>query len=939
MPGLSIMNLLALRALWPQQLSRLPRTPQILWALALSLGFIAAQFIPGRQFSMGQDGYAVLHTILEFLSMAVCLQVFVISLRPSRHVGFGESLIGPGLLVVGLLDLGHALSYQGMPDFVSPSGPEKAIDFWLAARLSAAVTLLLAAIFWHRQADRPLLRRLLVALLFAFCGLSYWAVLWHQELLPRTFISGQGLTALKIGAEYTIAGIHLASLALFLSPGLRQTGKTAAWLGAAVWIMALSELFFTLYASVTDLYNLLGHLYKVVAYGIIYRALVFSRIEAPQRLLEEAERRYDMAVRGSNDGIWDRDLTQNKAYYSPRWKAMLGYEEDEIGASPEEFTSRVHPSDLANVITATQAHLSGRGDHYQAEFRMRRKDGEYIWILARGVALFDSHRRPIRIAGTHTDISERKRFEEALRQSEAGLKEAQRSAAIGSWELDHISRELHGSDEFYRICGIDPYQTLLTSMDALKPYIHPEDYARMDAAFAASLDKHTAFEMDFRLSLPDGQIKHVHGRASHRYAPDGTPLASRGTLQDITARKTVEMELDRHRRHLEAMVAQRTAELAAREEQYRLVADFTYDMETWIGEDGRYRYVSPACLHLTGHEASELMADPGLMMRLAHPDDRITVSRLLERCWQERQVNRLEFRLIRRDGRTVWVEHVGQPVYGRDGSYRGYRSSTRDITLRKQAEQQLTEAKLRAEEADRLKSAFLATMSHELRTPLNSIIGFTGALHMGLAGPLNEEQAKQIGYVRQSGEHLLALINDILDLSKIEAGQLQVEHRPFNLRASIEHAVEISQTLARPKGLPIRVEIDPKISHIEGDRRRVDQILLNLLGNAIKFTERGEIRLHCGIEGDRVRVGVTDSGPGITEANLANLFQPFHQIDDGLGRRHEGTGLGLSISKRLVELMGGSIQAESEWGKGSTFSFTLPRQTEAHRGDDPVHRG
>ncbi|WP_165919103.1 MASE3 domain-containing protein [Sulfuritortus calidifontis] len=905
----------------------------------MSLGFIAAQFIPGRQFAMGQDGYAVLHTILEFLSMAVCLQVFVISLRPSHHVGFGETLIGPGLLVVGLLDLGHALSYQGMPDFVTPSGPEKAIDFWLAARLSAAITLLLAAIFWQRQAGRPLLRHLMVALLFAFGGLTYWAVLWRQELLPHTFIPGQGLTGLKIATEYLIAGIHLATLALFLSPGLRQTGKTSAWLGAAVWIMALSELFFTLYASVTDLYNLLGHLYKVVAYGIIYRALVFSRIEEPQRLLEEAERRFDLAVHGSNDSIWDRDLVGNKTYYSPRWKAMLGYEEDEIGDAPEEFTSRVHPSDLAHVLTAMEAHLSGQGDHYRAEFRMRRKDGEYIWILARGVALFDRHRRPIRIAGTHTDISERKRFEAALRQSEASLKEAQRSAALGSWEIDYGSGELHGSDEFYRIFGVAPYQALLTSREAVKPYIHPEDYARVKESFEASLREHSGFDMDFRLNLPGGQIKHVHGRASHRYAPDGAPLASHGTLQDITARKMVEMELDRHRRHLEVMVAQRTAELAAREEQYRLVADFTYDMETWIGEDGRYRYVSPACLHLTGHEADEFMADPGLMARLAHPDDRAVVNRLFDRCYRERQINRLEFRLIRSDGRVVWVEHVGQPVYGRDGSYRGYRSSTRDITLRKQAEQQLTEARLRAEEADRLKSAFLATMSHELRTPLNSIIGFTGALQMGLAGPLNEEQAKQLGYVRQSGEHLLALISDILDLSKIEAGQLQVEHKLFNLRASIEHAVEVGRALAKPKGLPIRVEIDPAIGHIESDRRRVDQVLLNLLGNAIKFTERGEICLRCGIEGDMVRISVSDSGPGITEANLVNLFQPFHQIDDGLGRRHEGTGLGLSISKRLVELLGGSIRAESEWGKGSTFSFTLPRQMEMQHGDDPVHRG
>ncbi|NWG86026.1 MAG: PAS domain-containing protein [Hydrogenophilaceae bacterium] len=932
------MRLLALPAPATLALSSLPRTPQFYWAAVFTLGFLLAQFIAGKQFQMGQEGYAVLHTILEFFSMAVCLQVFIISLRPGASQNLGEGLIGPGLLVVGMIDLAHALSYQGMPAFISPSGPEKAIDFWLAARLVAAVTLLLAAIYWTKQSRHAASRYIFTIIALAFGGLTYWAVLWHQAVLPRTFIPGQGLTTFKIGAEYALAGLHLATFAFFLMPSRRRVGaETTAWLAAAVWIMAMSELFFTLYASVTATYNLLGHLYKVTAYGIIYRALVYSRIERPQQLLEAAERRFDLAVRGSNDGIWDRDLTANTVYYSPRWKSMLGYPDDEVGDSPEEFTSRIHPSDLARAMTALDAHLKGETDHYQCELRLRRKDGQYLWVLARGVALFDQRGVPIRISGTHTDISERKRFEEALRQSEARLKEAQRSAAIGDWHLDLASRELSCSDEFYRLFDVDPYQASLNTYESAMRHIHPEDGQRLNDAFWSSVKDHQPFNMDFRLLLTNGKVRHVHCHAAHHYGGDGTPLLSQGTLQDITARKTAEIELDRHRRHLEEMVSLRTAELAAREEQYRLVADYTYDLETWLGEDGQYRYVSPACLQLTGHEASELIADTGLLARIAHPDDHATVSRLFERCYVERQVNRLEFRLIRPDGRTIWVEHVGQPVYARDGSYHGYRSSTRDITLRKQVELQLHVARQRAEEADQLKSAFLATMSHELRTPLNSIIGFTGALQMGLAGPVNEEQAKQLGYVRDSGQHLLALINDILDLSKIEAGQLKVECKPFDLRASLEHVVEISLALAQAKDLAVQVEIDQAVGTINSDRRRVDQITLNLLSNAIKFTEQGKVGLHCRVDGEMIRISVTDTGPGIKPENLGILFQPFQQIDNGLGRKHEGTGLGLSICKRLVELLGGQISVESEWGKGSTFSFTLPRHLEAHEDPDSLH--
>jgi len=233
-------------------------------------------------------------------------------------------------------------------------------------------------------------------------------------------------------------------------------------------------------------------------------------------------------------------------------------------------------------------------------------------------------------------------------------------------------------------------------------------------------------------------------------------------------------------------------------------------------------------------------------------------------------------------------------------------------------------AKTRAEEADRLKSVFLATMSHELRTPLNSIIGFTGIMLQGFAGPLSEEQEKQLGMVKNSARHLLALINDVLDISKIEAGQLKMDLAPFQMHEAIDNAVKIVTPLVQKQGLGLHVEVSSEVGEIISDQRRVEQILLNLLGNAIKFTEKGGLKIECHIQDNQIITNITDTGIGIKPEYMDNLFKPFVQLENGVTRRFEGTGLGLSISNKLVEMLGGRIWMESEFGKGSVFTFTLP---------------
>lgn len=297
-----------------------------------------------------------------------------------------------------------------------------------------------------------------------------------------------------------------------------------------------------------------------------------------------------------------------------------------------------------------------------------------------------------------------------------------------------------------------------------------------------------------------------------------------------------------------------------------------------------------------------------------------------------------EWTYVRKDGTRFPILLSLRALVDSIGHTAAFVGIAQDFSFRKQAERalresndRLTVAKERAEAADRMKSAFLATMSHELRTPLNSILGFTGILARELAGPLNAEQRKQIGFVRNSSQHLLALVNDVLDISKLEAGQLEVYSTPFDLRASVEKAVGAVAPLADRKGLSLRLHIAAEIATLTGDQRRVEQVLLNLLNNAVKFTERGEVAVTVETAPRAVRIRVSDTGIGILPEDLSKLFQPFTQIDTGLSRSHEGTGLGLAICRRLAQLMGGSIDVASQWNHGSAFTLTLPMAKEAAR--------
>lgn len=409
------------------------------------------------------------------------------------------------------------------------------------------------------------------------------------------------------------------------------------------------------------------------------------------------------------------------------------------------------------------------------------------------------------------------------------------------------------------------------------------------------------------------------------------------------------------------------------EEEFRLAFEQSGIGMAFFSPGGRWLKVNPELCNILGYSESEMLKMD--IQTITYPDDLELSLKYVDSMLKDSiKKYQLKKRYIRKDGIIIWVKLTVSLVRDHAGKPLNFISQIEDITKSEEAEEtirkmtlkleekikertldlensraslinllgdvnekseelkrtsaELMVSKERAEAADRLKSAFLATMSHELRTPLNSILGFTGILLLGLSGPINDEQTKQLNIVKNSANHLLSLIIDILDVSKIESGQLKVNITRFNMHQAIEDAVQSVKPLADNKGLALHVEVDTRAGEIESDQRRVEQIIFNLLANAIKFTEKGEVKVECTGSDGHVITRIIDTGIGIKPEDMDRLFKPFVQIDDGLSRCYEGTGLGLSICKSLVEMLGGKIYAQSEFGKGSVFTFTLPIKKE-----------
>jgi PAS domain S-box-containing protein len=529
------------------------------------------------------------------------------------------------------------------------------------------------------------------------------------------------------------------------------------------------------------------------------------------------------------------------------------------------------------------------------------------------------------IQGLRT-AAERNQAEAALRQSETTLRSVLKAAPVGICIMkDRVFQS--ANDFWYEIIGYTEAELLGQTTRRL--YESEEEYERVGRELYTEVPKRGLISVETRLRRGDGAFRDVILTTAplNPYDPSAGNVVA---IHDVTERKRTE-------------AARRESE-----RKYRELVQLANSIILRWTPDGRILFLNEFGQRFFGYTEAEICGRHviGTLVPETESNGRNLSPLMEEICANPTAFEQSVNENMRRNGERVWIAWTNKAVPAKQGQVAEILSIGTDITARRRAEEAIREvnvslerrvaertaelalARDRAEGADRTKSAFLATMSHELRTPLNSIIGFTGLLLRGLAGPLNAEQTKQLRMVKDSGQHLLALINDVLDISKIEAGQIEIANAPFDLPESIQKVVQTVTPLANKKQLPLIAQIAPDVSRITSDRQRVEQILLNLLSNAIKFTEQGEVTLTAeivpGMPRSALRISVADTGLGIKRENLDKLFQPFRQLDTGLTRQHEGTGLGLAICKRLVERLGGTITVESEWGKGSTFQCTLP---------------
>ena len=654
--------------------------------------------------------------------------------------------------------------------------------------------------------------------------------------------------------------------------------------------------------------------------GLIGIARDITEKKRVESELHQSQLRWRFALESVGDGIWDWDMKTGRVYYSRQWKAMLGYAKEEIGDTAAEWFDRLPPDDLALCQEAIGNHLQGKTEDFVLEHRMLAKDGSLRWILARGKVVERAEDgTALRIIGTNTDITQRKTAEHELYLERERLGLAAEALHLGVWDYNFAANTILCDARWYEIYGVDP--TEVVTMETFNARLHPDDVERVAQERLKTLERREKIHrMEFRIITPAGETRRILSAARMLEADERTPNRFVGIVMDVTESRMAEETL---KNSYEAL---RQAEKLAK------VGNWTLDLKTsrlaisdMINE---MNGVGPDDPPLTPERLSKLLPPEGLEKMLSG----------LERCVADGTPYDLETEHWRVDGTSYFARLRGRANLDASGKIVSVSGTLQDITEERQAAEVLEQARDAAEAAEHAKSDFLAMMSHEIRTPMNTVLGMT---RLVLQTDLTPRQRNYLDKIHTAANTLISIINDVLDFSKIEAGKLDIEETEFTLESVLEATSSVTAMKAEEKGLEIAYEVAPDVpERLIGDSLRLGQILINLVSNAVKFTERGEVVVSIDrVSQNRTNVAtlqfaVRDTGIGLDPDQIAGLFRAFSQADRDTSRKYGGTGLGLAICKQLVERMGGGIWATSEPGKGSTFFFTiearLPAAPEAH---------
>ncbi len=507
------------------------------------------------------------------------------------------------------------------------------------------------------------------------------------------------------------------------------------------------------------------------------------------------------------------------------------------------------------------------------------------------------------------DMTEKKKVERALDEQRTVLVDALGLARMGTWELDILTMKVTVSPELKTLLKIPQSTGDETTIDMIRRGLFPTEYTSGLKLLNDAVTEKRTFSLEFRFRDQEGQLRYFLGFGRPVLNPKGEVVTVRGTIQDFTDRKTDEIRLAGFYRQLQDL--QNAMNASA-------IISITDSRGVILEANDNFCQVA-------GYSREELVGQSHRIVNSGfHSKD---FFRILWDTIKAGKVWKGEIKNISKLGVPYWVDATIFPILDEFGKPSRFMAIRYDITERKLAEQELLKAKNAAEAADKAKTEFLATMSHEIRTPMNGVIGMTALM---LETNLNAEQRDYAETIKSSGENLLEIINDILDFSKIETGKLELDYQPLALDFCIEEVIDLLAPKINQKNLDFAYCIDTDVpASISGDAFRLRQILVNLIGNAVKFTETGGIEVHVSRIGRQdhattIRFEIKDTGIGIPAEKIPLLFESFTQVDSSTSRKYGGTGLGLAITRKLVSLMQGTISVSSTPGKGSVFTFTLP---------------